>query len=99
MGCRLVFRSVTMGIVKAPMGEVTAHMQTPEDPSQPDKLTITTIQAGRWMLPGGLQASRQAQLFPGRRVIWQLATMMEQMIQAEWGLVATGNFRQVRASH
>lgn len=85
-----------MGVGKVPLGEVTVHMlQPPADPQQLDKLTISTDQASRWMLPGGAQASRQAQLFPGRRVIWQLATMLQQVLQSEWSCIANGKFQQV----
>ncbi|KAK9867276.1 hypothetical protein WJX84_004309 [Apatococcus fuscideae] len=40
------------------------------------------------------KASRQAQLFPGRRVIWQLATMLQRVLQEEWGCIANGKFQQ-----
>ena len=85
-----------MGAGRVPLGEVTARLLGPLDPDQAEELTINTSQAARWMLPGGLQASRQAQLFPGRRVIWQLATMLDQVLQKEWPFIATGKFRQVR---
>ena len=84
-----------MGVGKVPLGEVTVRMTSPPaDPEQLDKLTVSTDQASRWMLAGGLQASRQAQLFPGRRVIWQLAMMLQQVLQDEWSCVANGKFQQ-----
>lgn len=84
-----------MGVGKVPLGEVTVRMtHPPADPEQLDKLTVSTDQASRWMLAGGLQASRQAQLFPGRRVIWQLAMMLQQVLQDEWSCVANGKFQQ-----
>lgn len=84
-----------MGVGKVPLGEVTVRMtHPPADPEQLDKLTVSTDQASRWMLAGGLQASRQAQLFPGRRVIWQLAMMLQQVLQEEWTCVANGKFQQ-----
>ena len=95
--CRLFFRSQSMGVGQIPVGEITARLREPSaDPHQLDKLTISTIQASRWMLAGGLQASRQAQLFPGRRVIWQLATMLEKVLHDDWSIIATGKFKQAR---
>ncbi|KAK9842848.1 hypothetical protein WJX74_003337 [Apatococcus lobatus] len=95
---RLVFRSQTMGAGEIPLGEVTCRLREPSaDPDQLDKLTISTVQASRWMLAGGLQASRQAQLFPGRRVIWQLATMLDKALHDDWPIIATGKFKQAVA--
>ena len=55
-----------MGVGKVPLGEVTVHMlQPPADPQQLDKLTISTDQASRWMLPGGAAGLSPSPALPG----------------------------------